>query len=174
MAWPIRDLAPPLRFRISYMRSARTFTVILFLLLSFSLAAQEQPRPNFTGVWKLDPHRSDLSSAPPESVTLYIHQQDPDFHLRSTEVRHGKSLAWSVHGRTDGKTLEFKNHEGTRITHMYWQGSQLVLEMKNETRRGGQEKTTYRYSLADDGNTLIASEQSNDHEARWVFTKKSG
>ena len=152
------------------MRSAR-IVIAVFLLLCLTVSGQEQPRPNFTGIWKLDPHRSDLSSAAPESVTLYIHQNDPDFHLRSTEIRHGKSWAWSVHGRTDGKTLEFKNHEGTRVTHMYWQGSQLVLEMKNEDRRGDHQQTTYRYTLSDDGRTLIASEKSSDHEARWVFTK---
>jgi len=153
------------------MRSARVVIVVTFLLLCLASFAQEQARPNFTGVWKLDLHRSELSAAAPDTVTLYIHQNDPDFHLRSTEIRHGKSLAWSVHGRTDGKTLEYKNREGTRITHMYWQGEQLVLEVKNDSKRGDQQQTVYRYSLADDGRTLIASEKSNDHEARWVFTK---
>ena len=153
------------------MRSIRIVIFVSFLLSCLIVAAQEQSRPNFTGVWKLDTHRSELSAAAPDAVTLYIHQNDPDFHLRSTEIRHGKSWAWSVHGRTDGKTLEFKNREGKRITHMYWQGSQLVLEVKNDLKRGNQEQTEYRYSLADDGRTLIASEKSNDHEARWVFTK---
>jgi DICT domain-containing protein len=154
------------------MRNARIVIFVAFLLLCLSsIAAQEQSRPNFTGVWKLDPHRSELTTAAPDAVTLYIHQNDPDFHLRSTETRRGKSSAWSVHGRTDGKTLQFKNREGTRITHMYWQGAQLVLEVKNDSKRGNQQQTVYRYSLADDGHTLIASEKSNDHEARWVFTK---
>lgn len=154
------------------MRIARIIVSAFLLLAGLPLLA-EQAHPNFTGIWKLDTHRSTLNTQPPESITLYIHQNDPDFHLRSTEVRHGKSLAWSVHGRTDGKTLATKNREGVRVTHMYWQGSELVLEVKHDDRRG-EKDAVYRYSLSDDGRTLVAREIRNDQDNRWVFTKKNG
>lgn len=152
------------------MRSRRVLLWLTVLLFCLALSAQDQAHPNFTGVWKLDPQRSTLGIQPPDSVTLYIHQNDPDFHLRRTEVQHGKSSAWSVHGRTDGKTLEQKSREGTKRTHMYWQGSQLVLEWQNEDKHGGQQKTV-RYSLSDGGRTLVAHEKENEHETQWVFTK---
>jgi hypothetical protein len=150
----------------------RTSLVALFLLLLVSIPvyAQERSHPNFTGIWKLDPNRSTLNGAQPENVTLYIHQNDPDFHLRRTEVVHGKSNAWSVHGRTDGKTMEKKSREGTQRAHMYWQGSQLVLELKRDGK-SGESRTTVRYSMADDGHTLIAQEKQNDQDSRWVFRK---
>lgn len=154
------------------MRTARIIVSVFLLLASLPLLS-EDAHPNFTGIWKLDPHRSSPNTQPPDSITLYIHQNDPDFHLRSTEVRHGKSLAWSVHGRTDGKTLATKNREGLRVTHMYWQGSELVLEVKHDDKRG-EENAVYRYSLSDGGRTLTAREIRNDQDNRLVFTKKSG
>jgi hypothetical protein len=153
------------------MRLRRVFAIWLaVVLLLCPILAQQQSRPNFTGVWKLDPNRSNLDGRTPDSVTLYIHQNDPDFHLRRTEVQHGKSSAWSIHGRTDGKTLEQKSREGTKRTHMYWQGSQLVLEYQNNDKRGETQKVV-RYTLSDGGRTLVANEKDNDHENKLVFTK---
>jgi len=147
------------------MRLKSTYVAVVFLLCCLALPAQDS-RPNFTGIWKLDTGRSSLNSKAPDSVTLYIHQNDPDFHLRRTEVEHGKSSAWSVHGRTDGKTLESKSREGVKRTHMYWQGSQLVLEWRTDGKSGDVHKTV-RYTLSDGGRTLIAHEDDN----QWVFTK---
>jgi hypothetical protein len=153
------------------MRTKSTLVCLFVVLLCLASSAQDQSRPNFTGIWKLDVHRSALNSKPPESVTLYIHQSDPDFHLRRTEVQHGKSSAWSVHGRTNGEILEQKSRGGVKRTHMYWQGSQLVLEWKNHEKDGETEQKTVRYSLSDDGRTLVANEFDNDHESKWVFTR---
>jgi hypothetical protein len=161
---------PGTEVREIVMRLRRVFAIWLAVtVLLCPIVAQEQ-KPNFTGIWKLDPHRSTVNGQIPDSVTLYIHQHDPDFHLRSTEVQHGKSWAWSVHGRTDGKTLELKSREGIKRTHMYWQGSQLVLEYQNNDKRGETQKVV-RYSLSDGGRTLVAHEMDNDHENRLVFTK---
>ena len=101
---------------------------------------------------------------------LYIHQNDPDFHVRRTEVQHGKSTAWSAHGRTDGTTLQTKGHDGVKRTHMYWQGSELVLEVKSDGHHG-ESQTIVRYRLADDGRTLIAQEDDDNHQMKWVFNK---
>lgn len=153
------------------MRISRFFVCsALLLLLCFALSAQEQAgHPNFTGIWKLDADRSALDSHP-DSVTLYIHQNDPDFHLRRTEVQHGKSSAWGFHGRTDGKLLEQRNRDGVKRTQMYWQGPQLVLELRTNDKHGEQQFTV-RYSLSDGGKTLTAHEMHADHETRWVFTR---
>lgn len=156
------------------MRFSRLFIVTVWVWAwSLTVFAQEPAvRPNFTGVWKLDSHRSVLDRQAPDSATLYIHQNDPDFHLRLTEVQHGKSSAWSVHGRTDGKTLDFKNREGSKRSHMYWQGSQLVLEWQTRNKHGQTEsQRVVRYSLSHDGKTLVASEEDDNHENKWVFNK---
>ena len=150
------------------MHLRRFFLVVIATwLVSIALGAQDSAdRPNFTGVWKLDAHRSVLDRQPPDSATLYIHQNDPDFHLRLTETQHGKSSAWSVHGRTDGKTLDFKSHDGNKRSHMYWQGSQLVLEWQTRDKHG-ETRRVVRYTLSDGGRTLVASENEN----KWVFNK---
>ncbi len=153
------------------MRVGRVFFVLAVFLCSFVLLAQEPPEPpNFTGVWKIDLHRSTFDRQPPDSATLYIHQNDPDFHLRLTEVRQRKSSAWSVHGRTDGKVLDFKSRDGNKRTQMYWQGSQLVLEWQAKDKHGETRKVM-RLSLADGGKTLLATETENGHENKWVFYK---
>ncbi len=153
------------------MRISRVLLLFVAALLFASAAfAQESSHPNFTGIWKLDPERSELDRPSPDSLTLYIHQNDPDFHLRHTEVQHGKSWSWSVHGRTDGKMLELKNREGIKRTHMHWEGTELVLESRIDGKHG-QMKTTVHYSLRDGGRTLIAREVDNNHETRLVFTK---
>ena len=144
---------------------------LVLVLLSFGLLAQPSDRPNFTGVWKLDPGRSTFKQNAPESAILYIHQNDPDFHIRQTEIQHGKTSAGSAHGRTDGKTLDFKSHDGTKRTHMYWEGSQLVLEWESKDKHG-QSQRTFRYSLSDDGKTLIAREDDENRKNEWVFNKK--
>lgn len=155
------------------MRICRVFCYLATFIFSFALlAAAQDAHPNFTGIWKLDAQRSSLDEKAPQSVTLYIHQHDPDFHVRRTQVEHGKSSAWSAHGRTDGKTLETKTKEGMQQTHMYWQGSQLVLELQDRNKHGMENHKTVRYSLSDSGNTLIAQEKENNHENRWVFTKR--
>lgn len=154
------------------MRSRRTFVWILLLLVCAPcFALGQDSHPNFTGIWKLDTNRSSLGNQPPESATLYIHQNDPDFHFRRTETLHGKSTAWSFHARTDGKRLEQKSKEGIRSTQMYWQGSQLVLEWQNAEKSGAQQKKTVRYTLSDGGKTLVAQENDNNRETRWVFSK---
>ena len=155
------------------MRISRVLAGIFALLFCLAVAAQEPgAHPNFTGIWKLDAQRTSPERQKPDSVTLYIHQNDPDFHLRRTEVQHGKSSAWSVHGRTDGKPLEWKSREGIRRTHMYWQGTQLVLEWKNDDKRGETKKSMrYSLTLTDGGRTLIAQELDDNQQTRWVFTK---
>ena len=169
LSWLVCDFASLPSRRLS-MRNRRTFVCLTVLLCCLAASAQDAAHPNFTGIWKLDPHRSTLDGQAPDSATLYIHQNDPDFHLRRTEVHRGKSTAWSVHGRTDGKTLELKSREGTKRTHMYWQGSQLVLEWKNDDKHGESRKTV-RYSLSDGGKTLVAQENENNRETKWVFAK---
>ncbi|HEY3929801.1 MAG TPA: hypothetical protein VGL89_15625 [Candidatus Koribacter sp.] len=150
------------------MRTCRKFVFLAGLLCC--LAAAAQSRPNFTGIWKLDAQRSNMPSSSANSVVLYIHQNDPDFHVRRTETQHGKSTAWSAHGHTDGTMVEMKSHDGVKRTHMYWQGSELVLEVKSDGHRGASH-TVMRYQLADDGHTLIAQEDDNNHQIKWVFTK---
>lgn len=150
------------------------FPRLLLFLASFAFCltagAQDSSHPNFTGIWKLDTQRSSADRPPADSITLYIHQNDPDFHLRHTEVQHGKQWAWSIHGRTDGKMLELKNRDGIKRTHMHWEGSELVLESRMNGKRG-EWKTVVRYSLSDNGRTLVARESDNERETRLVFTK---
>jgi hypothetical protein len=151
------------------MRFPRALLLLAILTAWLPAIAEDSSHPNFTGIWKLDAQRSS-TDRPADSITLYIHQNDPDFHLRHTEVQHGKSWAWSIHGRTDGKMLELKNREGVKRTHMHWEGSELVLESRMNGKHG-EWKTVVRYSLSDGGRTLTARESDNDHERRLVFTK---
>lgn len=165
----LRDLLPPM-FRPLIMRTHRFAICLSILLFCVAANAQDAYHPNFTGIWKLDPQRSVFNGQVPDSATLYIHQNDPDFHLRRTEVHHGKSSAWSVHGRTDGKALERKSRQGIQRTQMYWQGSELILEWKSADRYGETRKTVH-YTLSDGGKTLVAQEEDDNHRSTWVFTR---
>ncbi len=131
----------------------RTLILVLFLMA----IANAADKPNFSGIWKLDPAQSDFGPQTPPNDAQYV-------------IRHiGSKLSFNYtqDGNTSRVDITPDNEE--RITsstadfntwtRAYWSGNTLVLESRERRKFGAQPATgagwTSRWSLSTDGKQLI-------------------
>ena len=152
---------------------------VLVCLLSLSGAEQPTRRPDFSGRWLLDLDRSSIKGDnPPVSSIFVIQHKEPRWHLSRTHIySSGKSDTQNI----DLVTMERKgsvHREGgyTVSSRMYWEGESLVLDEKISGPGGWRGTNLVKYSLADNGKTLIALEREEDSKSkttnRWMFYNK--
>ena len=156
------------------MRS-RFLAVPILLLAAYCAAADT---PNFSGIWKMDPARSDFGpQAAPQSAE-YV-------------VRHvGATVAFNF--TQDGKTIRVDlipdneeritstTDETAVWTKCYWSGSVLVIESREKRRFGSQVSTgvswTSLWSLSPDGKDLTIEKTIHTGEGEFkqkvVFVKQ--
>ena len=142
------------------------------------LATACQPattRPDFSGTWIFDPTRSVLQSPSPDSSVFVIDHREPRFHLSRTHFFGADSDTFAMDLTTDGAEVE-RSYDNFQLRgRSYWDGEALVFEA-TLLIEGEQASTVGRYSLAQEGNTLIAEEHfvmgQYSHENRWVFDKR--
>lgn len=147
----------------------------LSFLLVVLLKAQTPPKPDFSGVWKLNLQRSSLQSQAPTLSTCRIEHKEPQFHLERTHIYGEKGDAVIIDLTTDSKEVYRKEANLESWTRLYWEGNTLVLSQK--LKLNGKDGTNLvRYSLADNGRTFIAVERMRtpkfDHYNYWVFEKQ--
>jgi hypothetical protein len=128
--------------------------LIPILLLAVCCAAADAP--NFSGIWKMDPARSDFGPQTAPQSAEYV-------------VRHvGATVAFNF--TQDGKTIRVDlipdneeritstTEETAVLTRCYWSGSVLVIESREKRRFGNQASTgvtwTSLWSLSADGKEL--------------------
>jgi hypothetical protein len=160
----------------------KTFAWLVLALLpwgsSASLQAEKLPPP-FSGNWVLNTQRSKLEVAhPPVSGEQVIRYDGKTWHFKRTHRNDaGKVDVWSIdlvvgspkfHVEKDGP-LVFRSR-------MFRDGDSLVLAEDITASDGQKAKNTVRYSLEDNGNTLIEVEQeetsAGNETNRWVFERK--
>lgn len=141
--------------------------------------AQAAKKPNFSGTWVLNMHKSKLGMpATPVGGIWVIQHSGSKFHLERTDIyRSGLHDKRSMDLVTDGKS-EFVQHEGPyrEATRMYWSGKSLVLDTKITTSADSG-TTVIRYSLSSDRKTLTAIEHDKnpggEWSSRWVFSREA-
>jgi hypothetical protein len=133
------------------MRQAIIFTLLLIAV------AHAADKPNFSGIWKLDPAQSDFGPQTPPSDAQYV-------------IRHvGSKLSFNY--TQDGNTsriditpdneerITSSTGESNTWTRAYWSNQSLVLESRERRKFGTQPATgtgwTSRWSLSEDGRQLI-------------------
>jgi hypothetical protein len=154
--------------------------VLLPLLMSVSILVhgQQSAKPNLSGTWVFDAQKSLLQDPPPTSMTFQIDQHDPHVRLSRTQVYGGKSDTWTLDTVTDGQK-EVVQHLALYTTHtrMYWDGDALVLDEKITASDGSKATNTVKYSLADDGKTLLGIETAvtpvGKATNKWVYEKQA-
>src|SRR5688500_19603537 len=122
---------------------------LLFLGLTSADAIAAQTRPNFSGVWRLDPASSRLigaaardSGAPPAenwSWTWRIDHREPTIRVavNITNPRGTRDFLFTC--TTDGRECvnELPSLNEVRRSTASWNGNVLVMRTKGETHHGG-------------------------------------
>ena len=132
-------------------------------------------KPNFTGLWIFNQERSELQTPRPSSSRFEIEHDEPGFHMSVTHIYNGQPVTFVMDLTTDGKEYPHDFGELKALIRLNWDGTTLTADMKVE--RGDDSGTNVvRYSLQDNGQTLVAIEQwrtlKNSYDNVWIFDKE--
>lgn len=124
----------------------------LAIMMACGLAGQT--KPNLTGVWKMDPARSDFSSGPVTESRLDRITLD-GANLKDTitqKLRHRAESTYDMIYTIDGQ--ECTNHVNGNVVkaRLRWEGDQLVIDSKVYALRNAQIED--RWALSADGKTI--------------------
>lgn len=125
------------------------------LLLCWAFAAAFLPaadKPDFSGVWKIDPGASKTAPFPsPKSLTLTVEHRDPD--LRVSQRTEG-GLPRDYRYKTNGERTEnISPHDVKLVSEANWSGEKLSI--RTGMASGGLSAAMEeRWSLSKDGKML--------------------
>jgi ketosteroid isomerase-like protein len=166
----------------------KTLTVNAAVLLTLASVTTilAQARPNFSGVWKLDPRRSELigaaardSGAPPAenwSWTWRIDHREPTISVAVNITNPRGTRDFSFTCTTDGTECvnELPSLNEVRRSTASWNGNVLVMKTKAETHHGAFEAED-RISTSDNGRTLrferVVTDTRGQRTSTQVFRK---
>jgi nuclear transport factor 2 (NTF2) superfamily protein len=147
----------------------------LWLLLAAPLPAEDGPQPDFSGTWIFNPEKSRLEMTAPTRSIFWIEHQNGRFKLTRTHKWGERWDTLSFEAGTDGEETYRDMHGFEMWTRMFWNGAELVLDMKL-AYRGEPGTNVVHYRLADEGKTFIAAEwyhmPREQHHNLWVFDRR--
>jgi hypothetical protein len=103
---------------------------LLFVVLATQLIAAE-PKPNFSGTWKLNIGKSDFGQSPaPKSVVSKIEHKDPEIKVHSetagSQGTYSTEYKWITDGRENVNTIR-----GNEVhANVVWNGKALISNAK--------------------------------------------
>ncbi|MGA2361533.1 MAG: hypothetical protein ABSG73_03645 [Candidatus Aminicenantales bacterium] len=149
------------------------------LLASAVLAASVPEKPNYSGVWMINPQKSQLANwAKYDQTTITIEHKEPIFRFHRASVKAGKTDESDYELTTDG--VEKVNKEGrmTEYNRLYWEGDSLVYSSRMVLPDGREATDTVRYTLMPGGKTFVAEEKFRGpvvkYDNLWVADRKAG
>ncbi len=149
------------------------------LLAAAALLASAAPaKPDFSGVWVIDPQRSQLAAwAKFDSTTITIEHKEPKLRFHRVSVKSGKIDESGYELTTDGAEVVEKEGGSTRTSKLAWDGDALVYTSHMVLADGRQATNVVRYALKDGGKTFVAEEKFRGpvvkYDNLWVAGKKS-
>ncbi len=157
-----------------HLRLVAILTVGPALLSTTPLEAQE--RPDFSGVWRLDPTESSLGPLGEREITWIINHRDPEIHV-VVEVRDPEdSEEFSFRCTTDGRACvnELSQIDEVRRMTAVWEGAVLVMNHTAGSSRGGFEASDRLYTT-ESGKRLvferIVRDERGEREILEVFQR---
>ncbi len=147
------------------------FMIAAGLCMMATGLAQAAKKPNFSGTWVLNMHKSRLGMpAVPVASTWVIQHSGTKFHLERTDIySSGLHDKRSIDLVTDGKQETVQQDGPYReVSRMYWAGKALVWDARITTTDGSVGTTVIRCNLSPDGNTLTAIEQDENPGGKWA------
>jgi hypothetical protein len=153
----------------------RTTALLLILGVAGCNVGGATSKPDLSGTWVLDLSRSTLDIVPPDSTIFVIDHSEPFLTAKRTHILDGVVNVVDTRFTTDS-ALTAVEVSGLEIpTRVHWDGDVLILEQ--EWSRGGVLITNLvRYTLEDEGRTLVADEYMqagpDGHHNVWVFRRR--
>lgn len=156
-------------------------TIVSLLLLGSAIAVCAQTpaaKPNLSGTWVFDAHKSKLVVPPPTSMTLEIKQEDPQISFARTQVYGDQSFNWKLKATIDDAKPVQQDESGYVMnSRVFWQQNTLVLDQKISASDGTKVSDTVTYSLLPDGTlqayesqTTVGGKGANNN--RWIYNRK--
>jgi hypothetical protein len=155
----------------------QTLCSAALLAAAVLLASAGPARPDFSGVWVVDPQRSQLAAwAKFDSTTITIEHKEPKFRFHRVSVKAGKADETTYDLTTDGAELMEKEGGGANTSKLFWDGDVLVFQALIVLADGRQATDVVRYTLRDGGKTFVAEEKFRGpvvkYDNLWVAGKK--
>jgi hypothetical protein len=145
-------------------------------LLAAAVTANAQPKPDFSGEWKLNRQACTLSpgAASAESGVLRIEHHEPRFAAQMTIVLAGKPFDSKFELLSDGREVTDTYRGRPIVSTLRWDGDALVVTWRSQGPDGDM-TISFRYALQDGGRRLRAAEQirggGRDQDNLWVFDR---
>lgn len=144
-------------------------------LISVSLLAAAGNKPNFSGVWKLNPAKSEFGQAPaPQSLVSHIEHHDPELKVHSEitgpQGTYTTDYKWITDGRENVNSVRGNEVRATVV----WNGRTLASNAKT-TVNGATLTIVDLWTLSEDGQTLTISRTvqgpQGTAEQKYVYDK---
>lgn len=130
----------------------RLHSAALRLAIVCALSAAAYAKPNFAGTWKLDTAKSDFGPMPgPTSMTRVIQHEEPNLHVKTTQVGQRGEFTTELKYTTDGKDSINKTQMGDVKGNANWDGDTLVVKYKMSSPQAGEIDIEDRWQLTDGG-----------------------
>ena len=128
--------------------------IVVCVLLAAAGFIQAQNKPDFNGIWKMDPAKSDFGGGPVSESRLDKIALD-GINLKDTltqKLQHGHETTYDMIYTIDGK--ECTNHVRGNLVKStaHWEGSELVIDSKVFALLKANIQD--RWSLSADGKTI--------------------
>lgn len=141
------------------------------------VAAAAPPKPDFSGVWVVNPQKSQLAAwARFDSTTITIDHKEPKFRFHRLSVKAGKGDETTYELTTDGAEKVEKDGGRTSRSRLFWDGDTLVFEDTISLPDGRQATDVVRYTLKEGGKSFVAEEKFRGpvvkYDNLWVADKK--
>lgn len=151
-------------------RCAQQLIMVMLFGMAAVLAAVE-PKPNFSGEWKMNAEKSDFGPLPaPKSRTDKIDHQEPNLKIVRTQASlQGESVS-ELNCTTDGRECasEIRGVSLTLKVTVRWDGDALAFDSQG-TFNESVVQIKEKWMLSQDGNTItisrrLASQQGEAHQ----------
>ena len=147
-------------------------------VLVYGQAAPAPAKPNFSGTWVFDSHKSKLVVPPPTTMTLEIKQEDPQISFVRTQTYGDQNFNWKLAATLDDPKPVVENGPGyVTDSRVYWQQNNLVLDQKMTASDGTKVSDVVTYSMLPDGSlqafeaqTTVGGKGANNN--KWIYDKK--
>jgi hypothetical protein len=147
-------------------------------VLVYGQTAPPATKPNYSGTWVFDLHKSKLVVPPPTSMTLEIKQEDPQISFVRTQAYGDQNFNWKLAATVDDpKPVQEEGPGYVTDSRIYWQQNALVLDQKMTAQDGTKVSDVVTYTLLPDGSlqaletqTTVGGKGANNN--KWVYDKK--